>query len=200
MISGVAALMLEANSNLSWRDVRYILASTAYQNDSLDPGWSKNGAGFHIHHSYGFGLVDATASVAASENWTNLPQTITLDAYSDVNRIIPDNEFTGTEDQLVIDDSIIVEFVDIVFDAPTHSRVGDLAVTLTSPNGTISRLSERHNQIFETFRYTNWRFGSLRHLGEYSKGAWRLKVQDLREGAEGIWKSWRLIIHGHRIS
>ena len=33
IVSGVVALMLEANSNLTWRDVKYILATTARKND-----------------------------------------------------------------------------------------------------------------------------------------------------------------------
>ena len=37
MVAGVAALMLQANPNLSWRDVRVILAKTARQNDSSIP-------------------------------------------------------------------------------------------------------------------------------------------------------------------
>ncbi|WP_276530974.1 S8 family serine peptidase, partial [Enterobacter hormaechei] len=37
MVSGVAALVLEANPNLSYRDVKYILATTATRNHPNQP-------------------------------------------------------------------------------------------------------------------------------------------------------------------
>ena len=44
MVAGVAALILEANPALTWREVRYILATTARKNDPADSGWQTNGA------------------------------------------------------------------------------------------------------------------------------------------------------------
>jgi len=198
MVSGVVALMLEANPDMSWRDVRYILASTARKNDPTDSGWSSNGAGLHINHSYGFGLVDAAAALEASLRWAGLPPSESIEVSESVNQSIPDNDLNGLESTARIVESLTVEFVDVVFDAPDHPRIGDLVVTLTSPSGTKSFLAERHNQVFGTFRYASWRFGTLRHLGEAATGSWRLSVQDLRTGEIGTWKSWRLVIHGHR--
>lgn len=198
MVSGVVALMLEANPNLSWRDVRYVLASTARKNDPADPGWSQNGAGLHVNHSYGFGLVDAAAALEAAQRWSPLPADSSIEALDTVNAMVPDNDPAGLQRELSIADDIIVEFVDIDLDIPDHVRVGDLVVTLTSPSGTQSVLSELHNQVFGTFRYSHWRFGTLRHLGESSMGAWRLSVQDRRAGDVGTWKTWRLTLHGYR--
>lgn len=83
-VSGVAALMLEANPQLTWRDVGYILAKTARKVDdtiadaasmprftatgaaagwNLDMPWITNGAGFNFQNRYGFGLVDANEAV-----------------------------------------------------------------------------------------------------------------------------------------
>ena len=198
MVSGVVALMLEANPAMSWRDVRYVLASTARKNDPTDSGWSSNGAGLHINHSYGFGLVDAAAALAVSLRWAGLPPSESIEGSGSVNQPIPANNLNGLESTVSIVESLTVEFVDVVFDAPDHARIGDLEVTLTSPSGTKSVLAERHNQVFGTFRYAGWRFGTLRHLGEAAAGSWRLSVQDLRAGEVGAWKSWRLVVHGHR--
>ena len=73
VVSGVVALMLQANPNLTWRDVRAILAGTARKNNPTDSGWSTNNAGYHINDNYGFGVVDASAAVTAAKTWTNLP-------------------------------------------------------------------------------------------------------------------------------
>ena len=90
-VSGVAALMLEANPNLTWRDVGYILAKTARKVDpdiakdaravsftalgstealTLDLPWQTNSAGFNFQNRYGFGLIDATAAVALAQNFS----------------------------------------------------------------------------------------------------------------------------------
>ncbi len=83
-VSGVAALMLEANPKLTWQDVGYILAKTARKVDegiasgagavifkptgatanwNIEESWTKNAAGFNFQNRYGFGLVDAYAAV-----------------------------------------------------------------------------------------------------------------------------------------
>ncbi len=90
-VSGVAALMLESNPNLTWRDVGFILAKTARKVDAdiatgsrapnfvanggaatlaLDLPWQTNSAGFNFQNRYGFGLVDATAAVNLAQNYT----------------------------------------------------------------------------------------------------------------------------------
>ena len=42
LVSGVIALMLEANPNLTWRDVQEILVRSSRQNDDLDESWITN--------------------------------------------------------------------------------------------------------------------------------------------------------------
>ncbi len=56
MVTGVVALILDANPKLGYRDVQEILAYSARQNDASDPGWVFNGAknwnggGLHVSH------------------------------------------------------------------------------------------------------------------------------------------------------
>jgi hypothetical protein len=84
MVSGVAALVLEANPNLSYRDVKYILATTATRNHpnqpavtladgrTLVPGWTVNAAGRAYSNWYGFGVVNAARAVQVAENFQSL--------------------------------------------------------------------------------------------------------------------------------
>ena len=65
MVSGVVALMLSINPNLTWRDVRLILAQTARRNDATDTEWVASAFGPAFSHKYGFGVVDANAAVTA---------------------------------------------------------------------------------------------------------------------------------------
>lgn len=197
MVTGVVALMLEANPNLSWRDVRKILAESAKKNDPSNPDWIQNGAGYWVNHSYGFGLVDARAAVNLALQWENLPPAKSTSIEKLVDLPIPDNDSTGIVSSITIEENIKVEFVDIYFDAPSHTKVGDLEIVLTSPSGTRSVLSELHNQTLGVFRYNNWRFGSIRHLGESAKGEWKLSVKDKRQDNVGSFVKWKLEINGY---
>ncbi|WP_159731875.1 S8 family serine peptidase [Methylosinus sp. Ce-a6] len=84
IVTGVVALMLQANPNLGYRDVQQILAYSAKKvNDptptSTDPYnvWTTNragnwnGRGLHYSLDYGFGEVDARAAVRLAETWQN---------------------------------------------------------------------------------------------------------------------------------
>lgn len=76
IVSGIIALMLEANPNLGYRDIQKILAYSAAMVDATGSDWSTNGAfnwnggGLHVSHDYGFGQVDALAAVRLAETWT----------------------------------------------------------------------------------------------------------------------------------
>jgi len=197
MVSGVIALMLEANPVLSYRDVKYILAITAQKNDENDDDWSINGAKLHVNHKYGFGLVDANRAIILSQQWKSLGKEFSIDVNKSVNKFIPDNNGTQLESIIEVNESLTIEFVDIFFNAPNHESIGDLEIRVVSPLGTESILAETHQQRFALFRYNNWRFGSIRFLGENSKGKWKIWVHDKQTGKKGNLNDWGLKIYGH---
>ncbi|NER38577.1 MAG: S8 family serine peptidase [Oscillatoria sp. SIO1A7] len=95
LTSGVAALMLDANANLTWRDLQHIFVETAQQNDAADEDWTTNGAGYFVNHKYGFGTVDAEAAVKAALNWTPVSEEVSFASdWQQVNRAIPDYDTT----------------------------------------------------------------------------------------------------------
>ncbi len=207
MVSGVVALMLQAKPDLSWRDVRLILAQTARKNDPTDLDWATNGAGFHINHKYGFGVIDADAAVTAAMSWTNVgseqhPYTTPL---SSPGLKIPDNDPAGVSDIITVSGSNItsIEFIEVTFSASDHTYFGDLEITLTH-NTTVSRLAETHactnadtgDPIKCSPSYNNWVFGTSRHLGEAADGNWTLTVKDLAAQDIGTFQSWQLKFYG----
>lgn len=201
MVSGVTALILQANPGLGWRDVHAILARSARKNDLSDSDWQTNGAGLQVNHNYGFGVVDAEAAVLLAKNWINLePEKIFSTSVKQVNRKIGDNNGLSVASILSIESSDInnIEFVEIRFSADDHPYAGDLEITLTNlETETSSRLAETH--ICEENRctpYNNWRFGSTRHLGESADGDWQLVVEDKSTGDKGTFKSWKLTFYG----
>ncbi|MDJ0532980.1 MAG: S8 family serine peptidase [Xenococcaceae cyanobacterium MO_207.B15] len=194
LVSGVIALMLEANPNLTWRDVQHILVETAELNDPNDPDWVKNGAGHDINYKYGFGGIDATAAVNAAVNWETVVEEVSLTSgLIDVNSIIPDDDTVGISSSFTIEEDIDLEWVEVVFDAD-HIERGDLEIVLTSPDGTESILAEQRDD--EGDDYDNWVFTSARHWGESSQGEWILNISDEKSSIEGTWNSWQINLYG----
>jgi kexin len=209
-VAGVIALMLQANPNLGWLDVRLILAQTGRVNDPTDPGWfaNNNGTGYFFNHKYGFGVVDAGAAVTAAAGWTNITgtQLTHTTALATPNLLIPDSLSTGFPGAAVTDTINVtgsnitkIEFIEITFSSD-HPYSGDLAITLTGPPGigtsTVSRLAETHACKPVCTVYSGWVFGSAAHLGEAADGAWILTVQDGGLNDTGTFQSWGLKFYG----
>ena len=105
VVAGVAALMRGANPDLTWRDLKLILAASARKNDAGNPGWAdgahKYRAGYeeryHFNHEYGFGVVDAGAAVDMAKEWTNAPPLQSSSVMSGtISRTIPDAPQVGS--------------------------------------------------------------------------------------------------------
>lgn len=195
--------MLQAKPNLGWRDVRYILATTARMNDpGVINGWTTNVAGHPVNHKYGFGVVDATAAVALATDpgWNNLgPQLSYTTAVKTVGTAIPDDG-TVTSSTITIPANPggiqQLESVEIIFNA-SHEYSGDLKVTLTRPGGTESVLAETHFCDGQCSQYNAWVFSSVRYLDEAADGSWSLNVSDGDQSASGTFDSWQLKLYGH---
>ena len=198
LVAGVVALMLEANPNLTWRDVQHVLRQTSYRLNPSDPGWT---TGQYPHNEkYGFGQIDAQAAVSTAANWANVPPEAVLSPPGrSVNIPVPDDDPAGITDTITIGDSesnFVIEHIDVTFSA-THTWRGDLRVTLTSPSGVVSTLAtDRLADSGDDF--TNWRFGSKRHWGETAAGIWTLNVTDVLEEEVGTLTGWTLRFFGYR--
>ena len=200
LVSGIIALMLDANPNLTWRDVQQILAESARKNDPNDSGWSTNGAGLEFNHKYGFGVVDAGHAVSLANNWTNLGPEVNLSSGRiTVAQTIPDNAPSSpVVSSFNFSQSITVESVEVIFDAD-HPYRSDLDVTLISPDGTESELVNYFANRDNGNDYNNWLFTSVQHWGESSQGTWTLEVYDDGNQDEGTWNHWEIIVHGSEI-
>jgi len=185
VVSGIVALMLEANPDLGWRDVQEILIVTARLIDQSDGDWAYNGADLHFNHKYGAGLIDADAAVTMAQTWTNLGTRVSSPILTNTNLAIPDNDISGVSCEfLMTNENIRVEHAILSADI-THPFRGDIAITLTSPNGTQSRLAEQHGADSNA-NFTAWPFMTVRNWGEHSKGKWKLNISDRSSGDTGF--------------
>lgn len=197
-MAGIVADLLQSKPTLGWRDVQEIFIRSAKKVNPTNSGWANNGAGFHFHHDYGAGLVDAAAAIALASTWTNLPATATpvTSSQTGLSVTIPNNNATGITRSFDLSSSNLrVEQVTVNVGI-NHNSSGDLAITLTSPSGMVSRLAEGHTDPNNHFN--GWTFMSTRHWGENSAGVWTLRIVDNTNGnaISGSLSSATLTVYG----
>lgn len=195
-VSGVVALMLQANPDLTWRDVQHILVATADTGDSRladpNPGpgldlaadWFQNGAGRWYNPEYGFGRVDAARAVEVAQSWINVPgEEFTSHFWepetpSEYKIYDPDGQtFYPLHVPLPIDDEdFYVEHVEAVVDIINHAPRGDLQIALVSPMDTWSVMHVPHDDA--NTGMIGVRFTTVEGWGEATEGEWTLAVAD----------------------
>lgn len=201
MVSGIIALLLESNPQLGWRDVRLILAQSSKKIDKNDEDWKQNGSGLWVNHKYGYGLINAKATINLSKNWINLPNEIshtvsirsTIDPYSPYR----EEHFQTILQVNRIDTNISsLESVELNIQA-THQNWSKLSISFTSPQGTTSHITEQHD-CFDYGYYgkdkckgqylSEMTFSSARLIGENPIGKWTVHINDSSRNLKKIKK------------
>merc|ERR1719502_2225556 len=210
--------MLEANSDLTWRDVQGVLAATASRpHEDGEDEWVSNQAGVKHSYKYGFGVVDAYEAVMLSKTWSTWGSEITLVRTTTSNQEIEDCCGNWVESESIEFGShdFIIESVS-VYVTIEHPRRGDLRIELER-DGVVSLLTD--DKLERGTRYTHHKYTTLRHWGERAdQGAFTLRIADMREGSgddddlgqdtsfyyydddgddDGILVSWTLQLYGH---
>uniref|UniRef100_A0A8C6SS57 Furin (paired basic amino acid cleaving enzyme) b n=1 Tax=Neogobius melanostomus TaxID=47308 RepID=A0A8C6SS57_9GOBI len=190
LAAGIIALTLEANMNLTWRDMQHLVVRTSVPRHLSTGDWRTNGVGRRVSHSYGYGLLDAGAMVALAQNWTTVgPQ------HQCVHSMLTEPRDIGN--RLVISRSIDAcwgrsEFVSSVEHVQarvtlSHNQRGKLAIHLTSPwaLGPNDVSSEGFN---------DWAFMSTHSWDEDPQGEWTLEIENV--AANSVLSQFILILWG----
>ena len=208
-VSGSLALVYEANPELTYRDVKYIVAATSrvvdanFGKERLDDivyyQWVNNSAGFSHHNWYGFGAIDTDAAIAMAKSFpadTLGEQTITPweDTEVEVDATLP--EMTERTYSIINNESGTIELVRLKIDFSIEEP-GGLGIRLESPSGTVSTLLQP-NTIFGVNPNRAVYLASAAFYGEDSAGTWKLKLFDhLEDGNELELRSWALKFFQH---
>jgi subtilisin family serine protease len=88
-ISGLAALILGANPQLTYRDVQQILIHSSRHYDFSDPALTTNSAGFRVSHNTGFGVPDAGVAVNLARSWPARPPAANVTYTTNARTVIP---------------------------------------------------------------------------------------------------------------
>ncbi len=225
LVAGVAALTISANPDLSALDVISILKQTAsrdldfsgYQPTapaSFDPdtSWDVSpvapfGNGEFVDNGdadgswspwFGYGRVDAAAAVAEAMSRTQQTGNEVFQGSSSPDRSIPDNSARGIKDKIHCAQQFAISAIAVDIDI-THTYIGDLRITLTSPAGTEVLLHDRTGGSANDL-HTRFDIRSTPALhalaGQPVNGDWTLHVQDLAAVDRGRLATWSLAISG----
>lgn len=197
MVSGAVALVLESCPELTWRDVKWLIAKRSKKIDPDNDKWVLNAAGNSHNVNYGFGLIDADAIIQAcrSPYYKNLnPEKSAFVSMKSLNIFVPDTN-TSVSIPLEFSDSFTAEWVELTFDSD-HTYAGDLEIRLRSPSGTWTQLITP-NELKSAWYKDGFRFSSAAFVGEKSNGVWTIEVTDRLKTDFGTIHSLQLQIYGH---
>lgn len=181
LAAGVFALVLQANPDLTWRDMQHLVVETALKNDPQSSSWNTNAAGHSYNNCYGFGVLNALSLVKKAKNWKHVGPQMKHEVVGELKSRETREIKSGANLILKLnnDDNSItkLEHVQLVLSV-THRRRGDLVIDLTSPQGTTSRLLAKRPQDDATYGLDAWPFTSVEFWGENPQGEWTLKISD----------------------
>nr|XP_023026038.1 furin-like protease 1 isoform X2 [Leptinotarsa decemlineata] len=196
LAAGICALALEANPNLTWRDMQHIVVRTARPHNLVAPDWQTNGVGRNVSHSFGYGLMDAYAMVQLAKNWITVPEQKKCEiTASSAVRPIPAKSVSVIH--LEVKECEGVEVLEHIQAKLTifSQRRGDLNIQLTSPMGTKVTLLAHRAHDNSRAGFTMWPFMSVHSWGESPFGTWLLEIHN--DGRLlGEVKFWQLTLYG----
>uniref|UniRef100_A0A8C9YDN1 Furin (paired basic amino acid cleaving enzyme) a n=1 Tax=Sander lucioperca TaxID=283035 RepID=A0A8C9YDN1_SANLU len=186
LAAGIIALALEANKNLTWRDMQHLVVRTSHPAHLLTNDWRTNGVGRKVSHSYGYGLLDASAIVALAETWTSVrPQRkCVITMVSDPCTLRPNPArhllINKTVDACIGTDSHVssLEHVQARLTL-SYNRRGNLAIHLISPAGTRSTLLHPRPHDYSSEGFNDWAFMTTHSWDENPTGPWTLEIENV---------------------
>ena len=210
-VGGVVALMMEANDNLSWRDVQNAIARTAA---TIDPtsGWQTNQAGIDHSYEYGHGLIDAFEAVSFVTGTNGYPAWKPLLGERQV--IVPLDTGTvqvgpgGTAElPIAVTANMRLEHVELLMNVTTVSNtekppgIGPLEIEIERvwPPIIGGRFGQHITQsIFAVARddptvgYNDAIFTSVRHWRENATATWKVRLRNTSDSTNPVTATWHV--------
>ncbi|GFS29913.1 hypothetical protein NPIL_235291 [Nephila pilipes] len=183
MAAGVIALLLQANPELTWRDVQHIIVKSSKVPPTGESGWAVNAAGHEFHLKIGFGVLDSAKMVAEALSWQLVKpfHEWTTAAITQTKYILP-NQDTFIP-LLVKKSSMLAQRINNLESVTAtiniiHSQCSNLEIFLISPSGTVSQILTKRPQDGNNSMIPYWEFMSLHFWGEDPDGLWILRISN----------------------
>ena len=213
-VAGVMALIISANPELTWRDVKHIIASTSdqvgtdsdytYDFQGINQyEWETNSAGYKFHNWFGFGKINAADAVAMalSMQGNNLGTFQTTGFQQEVQDelVISDTETTSATIEITKPENSnnFTEFVRVSIQF-NHLVPKSIGLRLVSPDGTEVNIMQPMTNLGTNPANTLFDIGVSGLYGESIEGTWTLYADDYIEDAiEGSLIQWGIEIYGN---
>ena len=197
MVGAAAALMLQANPLLGFRDVANILALTARavgttNNYITTKGDGLNFGGMQFSRDVGFGLIDVSAAVRLAASWTDAAKTAAnwVSSEAKSGSAAATISGTGTTVTANLTKNVIIERMEFDLNLTTATS-NDLNAVITSPNGTTITLFDEP-MVGKDAASAIWpgtfQIGATAFFGEQSAGTWTLQLIDKNTGTVAEFK------------
>ncbi|NXJ85044.1 FURIN protein, partial [Trogon melanurus] len=200
LAAGIIALALEANKNLTWRDMQHLVVQTSKPAHLNANDWVTNGVGRKVSHSYGYGLLDAGAMVSLARNWTTVgPQRkCVIDVLTEPKDIGKRLEVRRKVDACLGKANYVsrLEHAQARLTL-SYNRRGDLAIYLVSPMGTRSTLLAARPHDFSADGFNDWAFMTTHSWDEDPSGEWVLEIENTSDANNyGTLTKFTLVLYG----
>uniref|UniRef100_A0A671Q6Q9 Furin-1-like n=1 Tax=Sinocyclocheilus anshuiensis TaxID=1608454 RepID=A0A671Q6Q9_9TELE len=200
LAAGIIALALEANKNLTWRDMQHLVVRTSNPAHLTTNDWKTNGVGRRVSHSYGYGLLDAGAIVALAKNWTNVgPQRkCVLSLVSEPRNIGSHLVINKSVDACAGTDNFVSSLEHAQAQLTlSYNRRGSLAIFLISPQGTRSTLLAPRPHDYSSEGFSDWAFMTTHSWDEDPRGEWTLEIENVAGTSDyGTLTQFTLVLYG----
>ena len=166
MISGVIGLIRSAYPKLTWRDIKLILAESAWQpinatalppelKDSYAlkgaPAYGNDNHNYSHSPDYGFGIVNASAAMDLAAIWESERGILSDPSGLQKNKVYPAASFSSSTNINVPSDNdagiSFIEYVQVDIGSNKVLDFGTLNITLTSPFGATSVFALSHSCV-----------------------------------------------------
>ncbi|XP_011405480.2 PREDICTED: furin-1-like [Amphimedon queenslandica] len=199
MAAGMIALALEIRPDLTWRDVQYIIV---YSSSSAidDDEWITNGAGLRVSSKYGYGLLDGAALVNRARHWVMVPERQNCTVHV---KLTEEQQSQSSVIQIPIDITkescpgvLYLEHVQAITSLSVNKGLrGNIAISLRSPSGTLSKLLPTRHLDRHSTGFDQWPFMSVMNWGESPMGRWVYTVTTVAN-AEFTMTDLTLVLYG----
>ncbi len=195
LAAGIIALMLEQRPELTWRDVRHIIARAArqpqndkrsineetnnnntkrrYNNDKQTndkrqnkQNVGRNNNGNFIHtNEFGFGTLRIPAIMAVLRNYTQVPPEQKQHL---TPQLLPEGHIVPIPAAINVPINATFQFVEnvILRISLKHPRRGDLTISITSAVTGLTSVLASPRPNDDNADYDEWTFSSLKHWGD----------------------------------
>lgn len=188
LAAGIIALLLERRPELTWRDVKHVIAKGATKVDPTHREWNTNAAGYHHSNAYGFGLLKVPLLLETLEKHQLVPPhqiqvfSDEIRPHNDTIAIIQSQGDGGSNYTFTISGTLNITFIEMVILTISlqHPSRGSVSINVYSPSKTKSviipyRLGDNNAD----YPRDGWSISSLHFWGESNAtGEWILQIQE----------------------